>query len=560
VLLLSASYSYASKFGFAGSSILLQPIGARQISLGESFTAVADDLNTIYYNPSGLTQVNKELSITYIRGLSGTYYTSLSLGKNIDPQKSIGVTVFMFNAGSIEIPIDASNFKTVSLEDDYLFTLSYAKISEDKNLSLGFNMKYLSSTLIEKYTATALMSDFGLLYKTPFIAGLNFGLAVQNIGTGMAYGKEVEPLPMTYRTGLAYKLPGILSKIRLSADIVALTGCTPGTSVGLEYIPVKSISFRAGYRKTDSIDYFSIGFGLYTSRSAIIDYGQKFSNEFDTLDQFTLSFGPESTWLFGSDKKAQIEEKETGNTEIPLAKEQNNSQQGLLPKTTQQQIPVLEKEIRDEIEDELVAIYILIKNGYYMDAKRGMDALVTNERKIKSWEKLSNKINLTAAVLPDASEDKVSFDFLRKGLLAFMKPIEDPKNALLKTFYALEISETPAQKENARQVYDMLRNYYPDIAKSEQIPDGFTLINYKLYKALDSIYKGEYDTAITQAKEVLGLEPNNVLALKRLGSALYALGKAEKNKKAVEEGRKSWKKALELAPNDGEIKEFLKQK
>lgn len=195
-----------------------------------------------------------------------------------------------------------------------------------------------------------------------------------------------------------------------------------------------------------------------------------------------------------------------------------------------------------------------------MDAKRGMDALVTNERKIKSWEKLSNKINLTAAVLPDASEDKVSFDFLRKGLLAFMKPIEDPKNALLKTFYALEISETPAQKENARQVYDMLRNYYPDIAKSEQIPDGFTLINYKLYKALDSIYKGEYDTAITQAKEVLGLEPNNVLALKRLGSALYALGKAEKNKKAVEEGRKSWKKALELAPNDGEIKEFLKQK
>ena len=59
---------------------------------------------------------------------------------------------------------------------------------------------------------------------------------------------------------------------------------------------------------------------------------------------------------------------------------------------------------------------------------------------------------------------------------------------------------------------------------------------------------------------MLEVEPENVLALKRLGSALYCLGKAENKPDVLEQGRAVWKKAVKLSPDDQEIKEFLEKK
>ena len=548
---------HAGRFNFGGSAILTQPIGARQISMGETFTAIADDLNTIYYNPAGLATVNKEASITYLKELSDTYYTSLSLGHKLNKDRCIGATIFMFKAGSIEIPNDDNTYRTLSLEDDYLVTLSYAKTTPKKNFSIGINYKYLSSTLIEKYTATAMMLDFGLLYTIPYIKELTFGAAAQNIGSELTYGSVGEPLPATYRAGLAYKLPGVLSKIRIAGDLVQLTGCPFGTNTGIEYTPVKNVSFRAGYRKNESIDYFSCGLGV-AFNGTVIDYGQTFSNEFDATNQFTLAFGPESTWLFGSDKKAQLTEKNEGNQEVPLANQKNENEEGLISKTTVQ-VPVLEKDITDQIEEDLIPVFINIKKGFYLNAKLDLDNLMSSERKIKSWEKLSDKLSKITEITNYITKEDLVSEAARKGLLSFLKPSDNPKDAIIKLCYVWEQTKDKDEKENAEKLYTMLRNYYPETAKSEKIPDGFTLLDYKLYKALNYIYDGHYDQAVAEAKEVLEIEPENVLALKRLGSALYALGTSQKKPGTIKKARQTWEQAYKLAPNDKEIQEFLKK-
>jgi len=544
----------AGEFSFGGSAILTQPIGARQISMGETFTAVADDLNTIYYNPAGLATVNKEASITYLKELSDTYYTSLSLGHKLDNNRCLGATVFMFKAGSIDIPVGNNTYQTVSIEDDYLVTLSYAKTTPSNNLALGMNFKYLNSTLIEKYTATAMMMDLGLLYKIPFVNGLTFGAAAQNIGAQITYGTVGEPLPATYRTGLAYRLPGALSKIRIACDLIQLTGCPFDINTGIEYTPVKNASLRAGYRKTDSMDYFSFGLGV-AFKGTVIDYGQTFSGEFDATNQFTLAFGPESAWLFGSDKKAQLIQKDAataGSQTLPLANQTSST-------GTEEGVPALEKELIEQIEDELIPVFINIKKGFYLNAKSELQGLISSGRKIKSWEKLMDKLTKTTDITNYIPGDDHISTVARKGILSFLRPDDNPRDAIIKLFYCWERTIGPDEKEKFNKLYSMLRSYYPEIAKNEKIPDGFTLIDHKLYKALNFIYDGHYDLAIQETKEVLEIEPENILALKRLGSALYALGTSQNKPETVKIAQETWEKASKLAPNDTEIQEFLKK-
>jgi Flp pilus assembly protein TadD len=78
------------------------------------------------------------------------------------------------------------------------------------------------------------------------------------------------------------------------------------------------------------------------------------------------------------------------------------------------------------------------------------------------------------------------------------------------------------------------------------------IIDQYLFGALNHIYEGRYDLAIQQTSIVIGLQPTNVLALKRLGSAYFAIGNKTK-------ARAAWEKALKIAPDDAELKTFLRQ-
>ena len=49
-----ASTSSATEVGTTGNAALKIGVGARAAAMGNTFVAIADDVNTIYWNPSGL--------------------------------------------------------------------------------------------------------------------------------------------------------------------------------------------------------------------------------------------------------------------------------------------------------------------------------------------------------------------------------------------------------------------------------------------------------------------------------------------------------------------------
>ncbi|NCQ19562.1 MAG: UPF0164 family protein, partial [Ignavibacteria bacterium] len=48
-----------SKVGTAAAQFLKISAGARPMSMGETFVAVANDVNTLYWNPAGITNIDK---------------------------------------------------------------------------------------------------------------------------------------------------------------------------------------------------------------------------------------------------------------------------------------------------------------------------------------------------------------------------------------------------------------------------------------------------------------------------------------------------------------------
>ena len=73
---------------------------------------------------------------------------------------------------------------------------------------------------------------------------------------------------------------------------------------------------------------------------------------------------------------------------------------------------------------------------------------------------------------------------------------------------------------------------------------------HKIQLMLEAIYDGRYLSAISEGTDVLDLEPSNVMALTRLGSAYYAMNEREKAKQI-------WTKALQYDPSNEVLKKFL---
>lgn len=539
---LISSTVFCAESSLGGLAILTQPIGARQIAMGETFVATADDLNTLYYNPAGLTNSNQKLSVSYLQGLVDTYYASINLSKNLNKHNTLAFGVNVFQAGTIEIPESDTKFTTIRVQDDYLFVVGFANNSLHHDLSIGSNLKILNSTLIEKYVATAYMFDIGILYKADLVKGLSIGSSFQNIGTELKYVFVGDPLPLTFRFGLAYKLPGSFSKLRIGMDYIKLLNTPNSINIGVEYLPLNNISFRVGFRNTESVNYFSFGLGANFD-TGCFEYSRTLMNEMEPLNQTTIALVSGKASLFGGDTEDEFK------NEISVD----------FSTTSHKNILDFSKEISnnielyDEVSDDLKFVYLSLEKGYYLEANNMLSEIPKTEISKLLTEKLKIVVKITEEIIGNDSLSVIA----RKGLISFFRPIEKPQDALIKLHYAYENAEKTIIY---KKLYIMLHNYYPEYSKSEEIPEGFNLIDFKLYKSLVCIYNGYYDSAIKEAKEVLDLEPDNILALKRYGSALYCIGQSEKRPEAVEKARDIWRKVVVLSPDDKEIKEFLEKK
>jgi len=277
--------------GNRSSSVFNQPIGARVLGMGDAFISVSDDVNAINWNPAGLAQLKQsELSASYAPWLTDITHTFVGIASPGTGGMVYGVAASIYDTGSFEL-VTANTTKTIKAEVDQSIIGTLAKknfiSSNNMSWSAGINFKYLSSTLIEEYKAATFAIDAGLLGSTG--KNTRVGIAVQNVGGGIKYKEETDPLPMTVRAGVSYNvMNNVINKLTAAAEIARYYEGDSHIHLGFEYWYAKLLALRLGYKSGYDIESVTYGMGVNV-KGYQFDYGFGMTNALENVTKMTFT-------------------------------------------------------------------------------------------------------------------------------------------------------------------------------------------------------------------------------------------------------------------------------
>ncbi len=229
--------------GYEGSIVFQGGHGAKALSMGGAFCALADDGTVALWNPAGLSLIGSQIWLSgatqNLFGMVGHQYVA---GGYKFGDYAVGLAWSMATAGAKY---------SVNL---FVGTVG-AKIGDFG--TLGANLKYYSET-IDGATATGFGFDVGLLI--PVTPEISVGVVAKDLGVTIS-GQTVVP---QYGAGVAVKL--LDGAVALGADVALDGGFNPlKFGAGLQFVLIENLAIRAGVAVPEfnfDAAYFSIGAGF----------------------------------------------------------------------------------------------------------------------------------------------------------------------------------------------------------------------------------------------------------------------------------------------------------
>lgn len=276
--------------GTTAASFLKLQVGPRAIGMAESFAGLADDINAIQYNASGLAFLKtKEVTLMHAVWFLDIFYDHLAVAWPIEGIGTIGFSCLYLNAGVFDkYVLDAANnpvgqgqFTSNSLAAG----LTYARMIIPV-LSAGLTIKMISET-IDSSSTSGIAVDLSGRWQTP-VKGLSAGLNIANMGPSLGYEKAFG-LPTTIRLGVGYK-PA--AHIAVDCDYAQPVETAGIFSLGGEYGYREFLYLRLGYKYQGAVDYNQTftGFGPAIVSGLAMGLGFKFYQNY-LIDYSYSNFG-----------------------------------------------------------------------------------------------------------------------------------------------------------------------------------------------------------------------------------------------------------------------------
>lgn len=331
VLILSVNSMAGNKekAGTAAAAELLIPIGARDLAMGGSTIATTSGIESIFWNPAGLayseSNANAMFSrLSYIADIDVNYIAVAGTFSNFG---TVGFSIKSLDLG--EIPITTEDFPdgtgaTVS-PTFFVIGAHYAKAISDR-VGVGFTINFINEDLAQaRLGASGFAFSAGVQYKNlANVSGLDFGVAVKNIGPQMGYSGSGllrnarvddatrsggfvtiqsgnDELPSTIELGLAYTISaGETSKLMVTGMFQNNNFSDDQTKLGAEYNFNNLFFARAGWDMAPDADdnafifgaSFGVGFKVQVGGLDLTaDYGWRQSDLFDNQNAFSLKLG-----------------------------------------------------------------------------------------------------------------------------------------------------------------------------------------------------------------------------------------------------------------------------
>ena len=217
--------------------------GARALALGGAFSAIADDPSAGYWNPAGLSQLNRiHFSATHYKMSLDRTHNFIAGALPLGYSSTIGLSWIGLGVNGIE----ARSGNTA--QPDFIFSNSYNALllsfaqKINPYLSLGLNVKGLYQKL---YNVDASGFGFDASFLVRPTDNIRFGISVQDISSSVKWSTgRKETLPLTYRGGVALN---VTDNLVLAVDAYKIGQDSPGLAWGVEYRALNLMPIRLGY-------------------------------------------------------------------------------------------------------------------------------------------------------------------------------------------------------------------------------------------------------------------------------------------------------------------------
>ena len=311
------SQDVVTKVATCAANWLKLDTGTRAIGMGGAYTAVANGISGVPYNPASIAFTDdQEAFLSQTQYVADITYSVLGYSRNLSGSDFIGLHIFSLDSGPMDVTTEdepdgtGQDFKMTGV----CIRGTYARRLTDR-LRVGFTGKFIREDIYTTYMQTFAF-DIGSNFNTG-IYGFILGMSVTNLGPEVKFGGEglevdIEddtfakitesfPLPMTFRLGLMNELMGPNSefiksedhRLLLSMDGINSRDYTIVAAMGLEY-GFKDIAYiRMGNRFGHDTATWSLGGGFDINSKSFgigLDYAYVNYSVLNFTHQFGLNF------------------------------------------------------------------------------------------------------------------------------------------------------------------------------------------------------------------------------------------------------------------------------
>ncbi|HEY5370291.1 MAG TPA: type IX secretion system outer membrane channel protein PorV [Hanamia sp.] len=238
---------------------------ARSGGMGDVGVATIPDANSNYWNQAKIpfATSKSEIGLNYTPWLKGldlndVYLVSANGYGKIDDLQAISGSVRYFSLGNIQFTDNSGNDLQTFRPREFAVDAGYSRKLSDKS-GIGIALRYINSNLASGQsssgstykTGTSVAADLSFFHdgsQGGAVSGLNWGIAMTNLGTKISYtnnASEKDYVPANLGLGAAYvNVFDESSKVTFALDVNKLMVPTPpalGDSAGLADYYSKSV-------------------------------------------------------------------------------------------------------------------------------------------------------------------------------------------------------------------------------------------------------------------------------------------------------------------------------
>jgi hypothetical protein len=292
--------------------------------MGGAFTAVANDITSLYWNPSGTANIeSNEAYFNHTSLYLDLRYDYAAIATNVGGFGTVGAFVSVLSTDDMPVrtvdqPEGTGEFFSYGA---IVVGLNYSRFLTE-NFSIGFNAKYINES-IWHMSASALAIDAGTVFRTDLFGGMTIGAVMSNFGTPMRldgrdtrYFISVDPtkqgsndriptnieldswdLPLYFQIGVSTTaLQNDNYKFTISADALVPNNDYQSLNVGAEFSFMEYFSIRGGYNSLflkDAEGGLSFGAGvnskmLLSSALVRFDYAFRDFGKLNNVHSFSI--------------------------------------------------------------------------------------------------------------------------------------------------------------------------------------------------------------------------------------------------------------------------------